>query len=927
MIKPRLLLPALALSLAVSNGVLAQQDAPPQPPNLYQPQAPHPPGVRTMRNNFNPPGRPPSEATEPPNAGPGRMPVKNFRPPSVTQKPPVNNTAPAGTSRNSSQVKPTTPASSVQQPAPNAPTRSTEPTDLSAIPHDEGHKKATSVILSFDKRDLVELIEFVSQQLGRNFILPERIGGKVTLLSNAPVPMDQVWNIFVAALDANNWSVYPVGNYWKLVEKKQSPRSNVPLIIGNSEEPLPNEQMVTKIYKLRFTEAEQLRAIINSFTSQNADVQVFPPDTLIVSDLGLNVRRIDRLIEQLDIPGGSEEVHIVQVQYAGAQELAQKLTEIFQSQQQGAKPGVQRQIGVVEQPPQPGIPQPFNAANNANQPASGGPIQVSKIIAEERTNKLIVIAGGKSFARVAELIKQLDVPSGEGGVHVYYLENAKAEEVAATMQALAQGISSQHKTGGGPGAVAPPTGGATGAASADLFSGQVKITADKNTNSLVVIASQADYRNLVKVVERLDIRRRQVFIEAVIMEVNIEDDTDFGISAHGGEAINNVNFRGTQGSAPLVVGSELGGLSSLGGVSSLASLGGFLAGIQGPALTVGGVSIPAFSIVMNALQSSSDVDVISTPHVIMTDNTEGEITVGQNVPFQAGYSPGSGGLGSLLGASGTTGTTAGATSGALASTALLGGLGSLYAPIQRQNVELRLRIKPQINESDYVRLEVDEQTEEIASVDKTLGPTTSKRTAKTTVVAKDQETVVIGGMIQDRVTKSIQKVPVLGSLPVLGWLFRNESTKKQKTNLLLFLTPYIIRDQGDYRRIFERKMAERSEFVKRFYGDEASYTANIDYSKKLGPLTRLERGVNVELSKVENGGPGAAGERIIGPAQRYSPQQMDSTSRTPPPEPPSPAPLPAEPSKLPAPGKQETPPDATKTAPAPGPDEQTPPKG
>ena len=196
------------------------------------------------------------------------------------------------------------------------------------------------------------------------------------------------------------------------------------------------------------------------------------------------------------------------------------------------------------------------------------------------------------------------------------------------------------------------------------------------------------------------------------MEVNLDNTLDVGVSAHGGTIINNVNFRGTNGPAPLVLGSELGGLSSLGGVTSLASLSGFLAGIQGPSITVPGtnISFPAFGIVLNALQSSSDVNVISTPHVIMTDNTEGEITVGQNVPFQAAYSPSTSALSSLVGSTGTTGTTGTAGVGSLLG---LGGLGSLYAPIQRQNVELRLRIKPQINESDYVRLEVDEQTEEI----------------------------------------------------------------------------------------------------------------------------------------------------------------------------------------------------------------------
>ena len=775
-------------------------------------------------------------------------------------------------------------------------TQNTEPPNTPPVDKKDIHTNARTVVMSFDKRDLAEVIQFVSQFTQRNFILPERVSGKITILSNSPIPADEVWNVFLAALDANNWAVYPVGRYWKLVEKKQSSRANVPLYLEPGAEAPASEQMVTKIFKLRYVEADQMRNVLNQFTSRDSDFQIFPPETMIVSDLGLNMRRLEKLVEQLDQPGGSEEIHIVPVLYAGAQELAQKLTEIFTAQSGAAgKPGGQRQIGVVE-PVQPGQP----LAPPIPGGVGSGPVQVSKILAEERTNKLIVIAGGKSFQRVQELIKQLDVPSGEGGVHVKYLENAKAEEIAATLQALAQGLSSAKGRTGGPGPTGLPQNAGAGAGTAELFSGQVKITADKNTNSLVVIASQADYRNLIKVVESLDIRRRQVFVEAVIMEVNLENNLDIGVSAHGGTIIDNVSFRGAKGPAPLVFGSELGGLSSLGGVAGLASLSGFLAGIQGPAITVPGtgVSLPAFGIVMNALQSSSDVNVISTPHVIMTDNTEGEITVGQNVPFQAAFSPSSSGLGSAAGGAGATGG-AGSLLG-------LGGLGSLFAPIQRQNVELRLRIKPQINESDYVRLEVDEQTEEIASVDKQLGPTTSKRTAKTTVVAKDQETVVLGGLIQERTIRDVKKLPILGSLPLIGWLFRNETTKKTKTNLLLFLTPYIIRDQGDYRRIFERKMAERAEFVKRFYGEETGYQSEIDYTRKPGPLARVRRGVTQELSKVENGGSGTPDEKVIRPTQRYAPAELDkgslpnSSSN-----PPSPAPLPAQPSKEPAPGVQE----------------------
>jgi len=683
-----------------------------------------------------------------------------------------------------------------------------------AVPGNHGDfgKNTKTVLMSFDKRDLADVIQFVSQFTQRNFILPERISGKVTILSNAPIPASEVWNVFVAALDANGWAVYPVGRYWKVTEKKQAPRAGVPLYLDGGQPAPGNEQMVTKLFKLRFVDAEEMRNVLNQFTSRDADLQIFPPDTLIVSDVGLNLGRLEQLIGQLDQPGGSQEIHIVSVRYAAAPELAQKLNDIAQAQA-SSRPGP------------PGAP----AATSRS----------AKVLADERTNKLIVIAGDKPYQALLELLQQLDVPTGDSGAHVYALRHAKAEDLATTLQSLTQGTKPRAPaTTPAPGALSGPA----GPISADLFNGEVKVTADKSSNSLIVIASQGDYRNLIKLVEQLDTPRRQVFVEAVIMEVNLETDRDVGVAAHGGSQ-KDATFGGVSGAATGVLGTSLGGLSSINGISSLASLNGFLGGIQGPPITVGNVTVPAFGIVLQALQSSSDVNVISNPHLIMTDNTEGEIAVGQNVPFQAAFAPNTGS---------TTPSTV-ATS-----------LGQLYAPIQRQNVELKLHIRPQINEGDVIRLEVEQSTEEIASVDKTLGPTTSKRSAKTTVMARDQETVVLGGLIQERVTRSVSKVPVLGSLPLLGWLFRSESTKKQKTNLLLFLTPYIIRDQSDVRRIFERKMAEREEFMRRFYRDDAEMRRFIDYDRKPGPFARIQRGVEEEMARIENGGPGSPGEKLIG---------------------------------------------------------------
>jgi general secretion pathway protein D len=493
----------------------------------------------------------------------------------------------------------------------------------------------------------------------------------------------------------------------------------------------------------------------------------------------------------------------------------------------------------------------------------GGPVTFSQLIPDERTNKLIVVASPAAFERIQNMVRELDVPTaGTERINVYPLENANAEEIASTLQTLAQGTSNRPRGAvpqPPPGATRGPGGGGS-AGAAELFAGEVKISADKGTNSLVIIASQSDYRSLVRVIRALDKPRRQVFVEAVIMEVNLDRNSDFGLSLHSGYSL----------TTPLGQGAGLAGtkytrqgLPPSFSLANLAQFGGFLAGLQGPVipeLKNLGIDIPAFGVVLHAMQQSSDVNVLSTPHILTSDNEEAEITVGQNVPFQAGFSPSS--LGSGLGTGTGTGTGAGLNPSLLGG---LGGLGSFFAPITRQNVELKLTVKPQINESDFIRMAITEQTEEIASSDPVLGPTTSKRSAKTTVVAKDQETVVIGGIMQDRTIESVSKVPILGDVPLLGHLFRETTKRKTKTNLLLFLTPYIIRDQSDFRRIFERKMSERQQFVEQFYGQVAGYDVPVDFTRKTGPLGRMRQVMHTEQSRLENGGPGMPGERVFRP--------------------------------------------------------------
>ncbi|MBN1203814.1 MAG: type II secretion system secretin GspD [Myxococcaceae bacterium] len=755
--------------------------------------------------------------------------------------PPAGTTAPAG----ERQITPQPGGAAEGTPKPEGRTTPT---------CEEARRRARYGIY-FDKVDIEKLVQTVSDATCKTFILPENVRGKISIIGpengRVEVDSDSFYAAFLAALDSNGLAVYPHGRFLKIVDKRSAKQNPIPTIVDPETPYTTNEQMVTKLFKIRFVEVEPLRGVLQQLVSKDGDTIPYPPDTIIVNDVGSNMHRLERIINQLDTRASSDELRIIQVQFATAQDVASTVQKLFEG-----KPRPGQRPGGFAPNVSPGAPPSEIAA--AGQEGAGGPVTLSQIIPDERTNKLIIVASPAAFERIQQIVKEVDVPTEAGGrINVYPLENADAEELASTLQTLAQGTANRPRVPGVPQAPGAPR---ASPVAAELFSGEVKISADKATNALVIVASQADFRNIIRVIEQLDIPRRQVFVEAVIMEVNLDRNSEFGINFHSGYRLST-----DEGAVPGLFGTKYTrqGLPPSFSLANLASFGGFLAGLQGPVipeLQKLGIDIPAFGVVLHALQQSSDVNVLSTPHILTSDNEEAEITVGQNVPFQAGFSPSSLGTG--------LGTTGGATGGINPSifSAGLGGLGSLFAPITRQNVELKLTVKPQINESDFIRLVITEQTEEIASSDPVLGPTTSKRSAKTTVVAKDQETVVLGGIMQDRTIESTSKVPVLGDIPIVGHLFRETTRRKTKTNLLLFLTPYIIRDQTDFRTIFERKMKERQQFVEQFYGQVPGYDVAIDFTRKPGPLSRMNQAVIREQQRAENGGPGGPGERVIRPA-------------------------------------------------------------
>jgi general secretion pathway protein D len=761
------------------------------------------------------------------------------------------------------------------QPTPPPGVAAPESSEVQHRTLNEDERKKARFHMDFDKVDIAEVIKYIAQWTGRNFILGDNIRGKITIIGPTDVTADEAYNAFVAALKTNSLQITPTGKFLKIEAMKDSVATPIPTCVeGKCAFPL-NEQMVTRLIRTKYNEADSLKSILQQFKSKDGQLDVFPPDVIIISDTALEEARIESILRALDQPGTTDNVHVVPLLHALAQEMSTTLTQIFQAPAASGNNSRHPLASPAGREGAPGAPPAAGATGTAE---AVGLVTVTKIIPDERSNRLIILCSEKAFEKVKDLINKLDVAVDTGQVHVYYLENADAEELASTLSQIASGTSTSTRgRNGAPGATAtpppatpatpPPSAAGASAGSGALFTGQVKVTADKGTNSLLIAASPNDYRNMLKIIDKLDIRRRQVFIEAVVMEVKLNDSDTLNVDLHSGYAVQGVNVPGsTSGIAPILVGSETSGAASSLSIANLASLTGFLAGIQGPPITVNGLNItlPAFGVILNALQSNSDVNVISTPHLLTSDNNEAEISVGETVPFQAAV-PLGGGLGSLaslasLGSSSTSSTTSALGLGGLGGLGL--GLGG-YAPIQRVPVELRLKIKPHINESDYVKLEIDEQVENIASVSNTLGPTTAKRAVKTTVFAKDQTSVVIGGLIQEQTTHSETRTPILGEIPVIGALFRADTITRDKTNLLLFLTPYIIRDQSDFRAIFERKLRERQEFVARYFGAEDQYQAKVEYERKHGPLAVLLKGIREEFARVENGGPGTVDERIF----------------------------------------------------------------
>ena len=725
----------------------------------------------------------------------------------------------------------------------------------------------TRVTFNLEEADLPELVRLISNMTGRRFILPGKLRAiKATVYAPTEVTVAEAYNAFLAVLEVNGLNVVRAGPYLKIVELGNIESQALPIFSDGQPTPA-SERFVTRLHHLGNVSADDVTTLLTRFKSPEGNVTAYAPtNMLILTDTGAQVRRMLRLIEAVDVPRGGTQTWIEPVHYADASELAARLLEIFPAEAATTTPTTRRR-----QPQQRGGGDRAAARGRNAAPATvgapSGDATIRNIIADIRTNSLIIISTERAYLRILEMIRQLDVPlEGEGKIHVHFIQHGAATDIADALTALVGGGRRRPTTAGrGQQArAAQPA-----AAQATLFEGDVSVTAYEPTNALVITSSLHDYSSLKRVIERLDAPRRQVFIEAVVMELGVERTSDLGLAFHGGAG----DFP-TDGSLSLF------GFNAPSSIDiTQNNLTGLVLGVRGPTIEnsqqLVGFSVPGFGAVVTALATSGDADVLSTPHIIAIDNVEAEISVGENIPLQTnGVAPGTfAGLGALggIGVADQGGQDLGNLAG------LAGGFGS----VARQDVGTTIRITPHINEDNEVRLEIQEEISEQGATSGTLGVVSiNRRTARTEVMVRDQQTIVIGGLMRDTVSNQEDKIPVLGDIPILGALFRRTNKQKRKTNLLLILTPYIIRDPGDLRSIFERKMQERQTMIDRYFVfGEDEFEPHIDYSRTRGLVSEIAN----EIDAVEEEIRLAEAAKLI-PAPDHAPREPVGPYRAPPEE-------------------------------------------
>ena len=578
---------------------------------------------------------------------------------------------------------------------------------------------AETVTLNLKDADISALISTVAAVTDKNFIVDPRVKGKVTVISSRPMNNDEVYQVFLSILKVHGFAAVPSGEVIKIVPDVNAKQDGIPT--ASDGQPGRGDEMVTRVVQVDNVAAAQLVPILRPLIPQQGHLAAYPAtNVLIISDRARNVERLVSIIRRIDQVSDSE-IEIIPLQHASATEVVRVLTSLNRAAPaKGKVPGV----------------------------AAGGQV----LVADERTNSVLLGGDRATRLRMRAIISHLDTPLESGGnTDVVYLRYAVAADIVDTLMGV--GKVEEQEAG-------------QGKRGAGSSRGSFDIQADEATNALVMTAPPDIMRTLKRVIGQLDIRRAQVLVEAIIAEVSDQTARELGVQWL---------FNGAQdssGPVGVINFTNSGSLISdiINGAASVADGGTFPAIVDNALLGFGRTNSNSFNYigVLNAIASDANNNILSTPTLVTLDNEEAEIIVGENVPF-------------LTGSFTSTGASDGAT--------------NPFQTIEREDVGLTLKIKPQINEGDAMRLEIEQEISSIApSVAGASDLITKKRSIKTTVMVDNSDMVVLGGLIEERIGEDIQKVPLLGDIPFLGELFTSRTSDITRANLMVFIHPVILRD-------------------------------------------------------------------------------------------------------------------------------------
>lgn len=647
----------------------------------------------------------------------------------------------------------------------------------------------------FPNTSLQDLTNHMQKLTGLNLIVDKDLKGKISISAPTPITVGDAWKAYLSALNMNGLAITKSGAFYKIVQARDIRYVPTKIYTGNF---VPDtENYIMKIIALKNIDSTEVSRSFRPFMSRYGRIiEIKQTNTIIVQDTGENINRLMRLIKFIDVPGHEETLQIIKVKNTSATEISKLLDAILKKD----------------------TSKKFTTSKTQSE-------VISKITAEPRTNSIIAMANADGARRLRELIEKLDVKliaANNEQVHVYYLFHGDAEELSKTLGTLVSGASKPATS-----STSRFSRVATQEAANTLFSAEVRITADKSNNALVVTASPTDWLTLEKVIRKLDVKKEQVFVEGIIMETNVSKSRNVGISiigAYGTGGADRAGFVGGESGANLM------NLLS----NQWQSIGGLFAGVSDGrkiTTTVGGqeVKVSSINALISAVANNGNSNILATPQLLVQDNTEGTFEVGEQIPVPERTNASN---------------------------------GSTTTSIKQQKVALTLKITPQINKvTRYIKMKIDQKIDDFSNRQlpsglASEGVGTNTRQTITTVTVRDRDTIAMGGLMRDRTIDSESKVPLLGDIPVLGWLFKNQTKQVEKVNMLFFLTPKILTNyEQDVAGTVKDELNRRAAHLEEIHGENDPFgtTAKGLYEKakkqEAGPLYNKE---DSEYFKREN---------------------------------------------------------------------------